>query len=271
MKTFFKIFFSIILFFIILGIIFYMVDSTRVKNGEETIFTFYHKIVDGIDYSGKIDCGLGYKIIKFDVSGEEIIKIGTLFMDESLPFFIKDVNNSVNESDIISGESGEKIVKLTTFGESYKDLVLIEGLEEEINVKKINSKLGYTMSYYHDLFEYAGFEDHDSYLWHLSSGEDKAIMTVYDVSDEEIYKESLEKIEDEKLFEVISGETTPEIKNVYYRTFKEDEVSKVNYIYMIELDSLKLMVDLYYKEEASEGIGVYMNRMAKTIKSLSKD
>lgn len=271
MKKFLKLFLAIVLIFITLGIVFYLVDTTRVNNGEEPIFTFFHKIVDGVDYSKNIDIGLGYKIIRYDIEEEEIVKSGSIFMDEMLPDVEIGIDSVVNDS-FVSGESGEEEkVKITTFGESYKDVVFIEGLEEQISVKEINSKLGYTMSYYYDLFEYTGFEDYDSYLWHLSSGEDKAIMTVYDISNEELYEESLEKIKKDDLFDEISGEANSIIKNVYYRAFEDDSIPKVNYIYLIELENLKFMVDLYYNQEASEGIGVYMNRMAKSIKNLNKD
>lgn len=262
MKKFLKIFFFIVSILIVLGIIFYMVDTIRVQSGEEPFFTFNHKIVDGLDYSAKVDSGLGYKIIRFDILGhDEIIKIGTIFMKENPPEFEKNLIESGND---VSGESGEN-VKVTTFGEKYKDTIILEGFEEEIDSKMINSKLGYSMTYYYDLFNYTGFEDHDLYLWHLSSGDDKATMTIYDISNEEAYKEALENIDKENLFEELSGDYNSEIEKIYYRAFDKDDAKMSNYIYLINLNDLKLMVDLYYRQEAEEGIGVYMQKMLKTI------
>lgn len=271
MKKFLKIFLYIVLFVLVLGIVFYMIDSMRVQSGENPIFTFHHKIVDGLDYSAKIDSGLGYKIIRYDILGqEEIVKIGTIFMDETPPTIELDLDLSNISGDTVSVESGEDIenVKVTTFGEKYKDTVMLEGFEEEVDAKTINSKLGYSMMYYYDLFEYTGFEDHDLYLWHLSSGDDKSTLTIYDVSNEAAYKEALDKIEEEKLFEQLSGDYAPEVKKLYYRAFEQEEVQMVNYIYLIDLNNLKLMVDLYYRQEAEEGIGVYMHKMAGTISDL---
>lgn len=163
--------------------------------------------------------------------------------------------------------SGED-VKVTTFGEKYKDIIMLEGMEEEVDAKLINSKLGYSMTYYYDLFEYTGFEDHDVYTWYLSSGDDKSIFTVYDVSNDDAYKEALDKIDDDDLFIEISGEQEITNSKLYYRTFEQDDVSMVNYIYLMDIDDLKLMVDLYYRQEAEEGIGVYMKKMVKTITTL---
>lgn len=262
MKKFLKILFSIILLIILLGLTFFMVDTLRVQSGENPIFTFGHKLVDGIDYSAKIDLGLGYKIIRYDIIGQdEIINIGSIFMDETPPNYGKDMELSDNVLEV----SGE-IVKITTFGEKYQDTILLEGIEEEVSAKDINSKVGYSMKYYYDLFEYAGFEDHDSYLWYLSSGDDKATLTIYDISNEEAYKEMLENIENEKIFELVSGESVQNSKKLYCRRFEQNEVKMINYIYIIEFGDYKLMVDLYLKEEADEGIGSYMRKMIETIK-----
>lgn len=94
MKKFLKILFLAILILVLLGIIFYMVDNIKVQNGENPIFAFHHKIVDGIDYSAKVDTGLGYKIIRFDISGEKVLRIGTIFMDENPPYTENDMTNS---------------------------------------------------------------------------------------------------------------------------------------------------------------------------------
>lgn len=268
MKKILKIFFSIILILALLGIIFYMIDTVKVQSGEEPRFSFSHKIIDGLDYSARVDYGLGYKIIRFDIMGhEEIIKIGTIFMDETPPEIELNMELSGNSGDAVSGESGDAIenVKVTTFGEKYKNVIMLEGNEEEVDAKEIKSKLGYSMTYYYDLFEYSGFEDHDLYLWHLSSGDNKSTLTIYDISNEEAYKEALDKIEEEKIFEEISGDYSSNVKKLYYRAFEQDQIKMVNYIHLIDLENLKLMVDLYYKQEAEEGIGVYMHEMTKTI------
>lgn len=269
MKKILKIFFSILLVLILLGLTFFMIDTVRVQSGENPIFTFAHKIADGIDYSAKIDIGLGYKIIRYSMIGQdEVVKIGTIFMSETPLNIITGKKVTSVSGEMGSGESGEVIedIKITTFGEKYEDTITLEGLEEKIGAKEINSKIGYSMTYYYDLFEYTGFEDHDSYLWYLSSGDDKATLTVYDVSNEDAYKDMLDKIEDEKIFEELSGDYSFNAKKLYYRGFETDGINWVNYIYLIDLNDSKLMVDLYYKQEAEEGIGVYMRKMVETIR-----
>ena len=236
-----------------------MVDTVRVHNENEPIFTFKHKIVDGINYSAKIDEGLGYKIIRFNVSGEnEIIRTGTIYMDESLP----EIEPSVHQNNIVSGESGE-IHKIATFGEEYKDTIYIEGEQTEVSAKLINSKLGYTMTYYYDLFGYTGYEGYDYYLWKDSSGDDLSTMTIYDISNEEAYKQSLDKITEDNLYEEISGDQRGKL---YYRVSEVDGVNKINYIYIIEENNLKLMIDIFYSQEVEEGIGTYIRNMVNSIK-----
>lgn len=263
MKVFFKIIFSIIIVLLILGTAFYMIDTTRVHSSEEPIFTFVHKIYDGKNFSAKVDSGLGYKIIRFEqIGNEEKIKVGTIFMKEDFDEFL------TPEKDIldISGESGEIIAKKTTFGEAYEDIVLLEGEEETVDAKLLNSKLGYSMTYYYDLFDYVGFEDYDLYTWNLTSGEEKATLTIYDISDEEAYEDALKNITTKDLFEEISGDSVYENEKLYYRAFEEDRINKVNYISIVEFEDLKLMIDKFYLQEASEGIGIYMSNMANSIK-----
>ncbi len=128
------------------------------------------------------------------------------------------------------------------------------------------------MTYYYELFDYTGFEDYDRYLFNIPSGENsgdyKSLLTIYDISDEEAYKEALDNISKDNLFEELSGDQNPQVQKAYYRTFKENEIEKVNHIYLMNLNNnLKLMVDLYYPQEASEGTGIYMHKMAKSIKN----
>lgn len=245
-----------------------MVDVVRVYNEEEPLFIIEHKIIDGIDYSAKVDIGLGYKIIRFVFHDEpEFIKVGTIFMEENMSnfrdMFIKEEENQPNE-EIVSGESGDEVIKITTFGENFEDTIYIEGIEESVFVKEINSKLGYSMDYYYELFSYAGFENYDTYTWNLTSGDFKAVMTIQDVSDEEIYEDSLDKIGKDKKFEEISGDSAYE--KLYYKSFEENEIAKVNYIYYIYVNDLRFMIDLSYVQEAEEGIGIYMRKMITTIK-----
>ena len=208
MKKFLKIIFSIIFILAILGIIFYMIDTIRINNERDPIFVFSHKIIDGIDYSAKIDYGLGYKIIKFEFSGDkEVIRTGSFFIDESVP----NVKIDSKISNYISGESGE-LIKITTFGENYKDKILIEGEENEVDTKLINSKLGYT-----------GFDEFDFYVWNMtSSGEEKSTMTITNISSEDKYKEAIEKIQSDENYTEISGEQG---EIAYYKVTTTNEIN----------------------------------------------
>lgn len=269
MKKFLKIFFSIVFVVAVLGIIFCIIDSLKVRNDEEPIFTFSHKILDGDAYYTKVDVGLGYKIVRLYYKNQSKIKIGSIFMSEKMQDII-DENNLLDESNRFilsgdSGESGETVVKMTTFGEKYKATVPIEGMEEEVNAQNINSKIGYSMEYYYELFDYVGYEDHDKYSWYGASGDIQSTLTIYNISNEEAYKESLENITKEGMLEEISGDSSEKVQKIYYRSFKENEINKVNYVYILWFDDLKLMVDWYMPQEAQEGIGAYMRRMTQSI------
>lgn len=268
MKNFFRIFLGLLVFIIILGTIFYMVDTAKVHNESEPVFTFVHKIVDGLDYSAKVDIGLGYKIIRIEtLDNQKTIKVGTIFMKEEMPNNIVESGDKALTSGDISVSSGEsESPKQTTFGESYEDFIMLEGMEEKVYVKKINSKLGYSMNYFYDLFEYVGFEDHDLYKWSLTSGDMEAIMTVSDVTEQKTYDEAIKKIGKDKELEELSGDGMNEsFSKTYFKMYTKNEIPRVEYIYFLELDGLRLMVDLSYIAEAAEGIGVYMSNMLTSI------
>ena len=272
MKNHIKLIISVIILAIfVLGLVFFVVDNLRVHNEQNPLFTFYHKIVDGEDYNEKIDIGLGYKIIRFYYKNlPEQIKTGTIFMSEDMSYLIEEnkqdepkINNTVESGE--NKESGEVEIKLTTFGEEHADTIMIEGQEQEVYAQKINSKLGYSMEYYFEDFEYTGYEDHDKYDWRLLSGDTRATMTIYDISNEDAYKEALENITKKDLFEEISGDNIKNVQKIYYREFEENEIKKVNYIYIMWIGDLKLMVDLYMPQEVQEGVGHYMHQMVNTI------
>lgn len=265
MKNFLKIFLGLVILVIILGTIFYMVDTTRVHNDCEPIFTFAHKIIDGIDFSAKVDTGLGYKIIRIEtLDKQKTIKVGTIFMKEEMPNNIIESGDSILTSGDIASSGENELPKQTTFGESYEDFIMLEGMEEKVYAKRLNSKLGYSMTYYHDLFEYVGFEDHDLYKWTYTSGDMQSTMTIYDVTDQKVYDEAMKKINKDKALEELSGEGTI-FEKAYSKTFTENDIHKVQYYYFINLENLKLMLDLSYPVEAAEGIGIYMSNMIVSI------
>lgn len=271
MKRYFKIFILIVFVALVLGIVFGIIDGLRVHNDEDPLFTFYHKVIDGIDYSAKVDAGLGYKIIRYSYQNQpEIVKIGSIFMSEKMSYVIEENNENLSElADNNIEESGENSgenVKITTFGEKYTENININGIDTEIYAQNIISKLGYSMDYYFELFDYTGFDDHDKYVWNQVSGDNKCSMTIYDVTDEKAHKELLENINKEGLFEEISGDGIQEVHKTYKRVFKEDEIEKVNFVYLIWLNDLNLMVDLYMPLEYEESVGIYMKKMAETIK-----
>lgn len=265
MKNFLKIFLGLVILVIILGTIFYMVDTTRVHNDCEPIFTFAHKIIDGIDFSAKVDTGLGYKIIRIEtLDKQKTIKVGTIFMKEEMPNnIIESGDNILTSGDIVSSGENE-LPKQTTFGESYEDFIMLEGMEEKVYAKRLNSKLGYSMTYYYDLFEYVGFENHDLYKWIYTSGDMQSIMTIYDVTDQKEYDKAIKKINKDKALEELSGDGTI-FEKAYSKMYTENEIHKIQYFYFINLENLKLMIDLSYPLEAAEGIGMYMNNMLVSI------
>lgn len=268
-----KIIFSIIFTFIVISVVFGFIDSLRIYGNKKPIFTFYQKQIDGDGYSGEVNVGLGYKIIVFNSNTDsQIIKIGSLFSSEQSPFkseeiIIEEVTEISDSGNTDSNDENNK-ERITTFGEKYKDTISIEGTNEEVYVENLNSKIGYSMKFYYDLFEYTGYEDHDKYTWKLTSGDSKSTMTIYDISNETAYKEALENINKKDLFEEISGESNEKIEKLYYRTSKENDIEKSNYVYLMKFDDLRLMVDLYLPIEAEEGVGKYMHSMANSISKI---
>lgn len=268
-----RIILSIIFIFIVMSVLFCFIDSLRIHGNEEPIFTFYQKQISGDGYSGEVNVGVGYKIIVFNSSSDsQIIKTGSLFLSEESPFnneeiIIEEVTE-LSESGDTTLSDGDKKENITTFGEKYKDKIFIEGMEEEVLAEDLNSKIGYSMKFYYDLFEYTGYEDHDKYTWKLTSGDVGATMTVYDISDESAYKEALENINKKDLFEEVSGDSNENIEKLYHRTSKENDIQKSNYIYLMKFDNLRLMVDLYLPIELEEGVGKYMHSMATSISKI---
>ena len=80
MKKFFKIIGVILAIIVVLGIIFFIVDYSRVKKQERPIFCILKD--EANDGGTKIYLGLGYKIIDFHtLAGFDDIRIGTWFID----------------------------------------------------------------------------------------------------------------------------------------------------------------------------------------------
>ena len=80
MKKFFKIIGVILAIIVVLGIIFFIVDYSRVKKQEKPIFCILKD--EANDGGTKIYLGLGYKIIDFHtLAGFDDIRIGTWFID----------------------------------------------------------------------------------------------------------------------------------------------------------------------------------------------
>lgn len=262
-KLFFKFILTLILILSVLGVIFYMVDTTRVNNDFSPRYTFLHKIIDRVDGCAiQVDYGLGYKIVRIEVpNSSDIIRVGGLTMDENcdelLGHYVPTLEDLANEM------SGEKIAeeKKTTFGEAYQDTIMLEGEEEIVDVKEINSKLEYSMKYYFDLFEYTGYDDHDNYVWNLMpSGDTKAMMTIKEISGDSEYQNLLKKIKSEK-YEEVSGEQAHFVKN-----YMANKVPMKKYIYILQNETRKLKVEFQLVTEALEGIGVYMHKMLNSIK-----
>ena len=80
MKKLLKVVGLILVILIILGIIFFIIDYSRVKNNETPLFCILKD--EANDGGTKIYLGLGYKVIDFHtLAGYDDIKIGSWFMD----------------------------------------------------------------------------------------------------------------------------------------------------------------------------------------------
>ena len=82
MKKKIKIILIIISIIIVLGIIFYFVDTNRAKNNQKPLFCIKHPGGTILDGGTIIYFGLGYKVIDFHtLAGFDDVKIGSWFMD----------------------------------------------------------------------------------------------------------------------------------------------------------------------------------------------
>lgn len=126
MKRGLKLFFIILGGFILLALIFFAVDYTRVNNQEKPIFCIKNPAGTILDGGAVEYFGLGYKVIDFNtLVGFDDIKIGTWFMkyedflqeDEKTPI--------VSSSDCleVTGENIKSAIKID--GEDYKAIVNI--------------------------------------------------------------------------------------------------------------------------------------------------
>ena len=125
--------------------------------------------------------------------------------------------------------------------------------------------IGNTIIYNEEFDEtYVGFENHDLYKWIYTSGDMQSTMTIYDVTDQKEYDKAIKKINKDKALEELSGDGTI-FEKAYSKMYTENEIHKIQYFYFINLENLKLMIDLSYPLEAAEGIGMYMNNMLVSI------
>ena len=147
MKKLLKVVGLILVILIILGIIFFIIDYSRVKNNETPLFCILKD--EANDGGTKIYLGLGYKVIDFHtLAGYDDIKIGSWFMDyndfeeEMKKFedrFDKEMKNSeysfcgtitqVEENlFFVEPDENEEIKKSA-------DLIMVEKLKIDTNVK----------------------------------------------------------------------------------------------------------------------------------------
>ena len=147
MKKLLKVVGLILVILIILGIIFFIIDYSRVKNNETPLFCILKD--EANDGGTKIYLGLGYKVIDFHTLAEyDDIKIGSWFMDyndfeeemkEYEERFEKEMKNSeysfcgtitqVEENlFFVEPDENEEIKKSA-------DLIMVEKLKIDTNVK----------------------------------------------------------------------------------------------------------------------------------------
>ncbi len=140
----------IIIGILLLGMLFFAVDSYRIKNNKPPIFAVQYKVLK--DGGTTMYIGLGYKIIDYNIiDGNNKIYIGSLFMnyedhtDENL----KSNNNEENKVQNTKYVPLEQLPKEYTFEQALKDRCLIISykniynkgiLDEFIKNTGINSK-----------------------------------------------------------------------------------------------------------------------------------
>ncbi len=118
----------ILLVIIITGIIFFCIDSNRVKNGELPMFCINNPAGTLMDGGTKEYIGLGYKVIKFNkLNGYKETKIGSWFM--KYEDFEDEYNNYVFDPIyLVKAEEPEDKIKL-----NVEDSLDIQILLENIN------------------------------------------------------------------------------------------------------------------------------------------
>ena len=120
---------------IILGLIFFIVAYTRVKNNERPIFCI-HNPAGAMNDGGTVEFfGLGYKVIDFrTLAGFDDIKIGTWFMDyndfnEEMKVYEKKIEEELQKNDYNIGNNvfNARIKEIREY--NGITTILIEGLE----------------------------------------------------------------------------------------------------------------------------------------------
>lgn len=144
----------ILLVVIITGIIFFCIDSNRVKNGELPMFCINNPAGTLMDGGTKEYIGLGYKVIKFNkLNGYKETKIGSWFM--KYEDFEDEYNNYVADPIyLVKAEEPEDKIKLN--------------VEDSLDIQILLENINYDLEPDTTIFQY-WFECNDGIIYKLNT------------------------------------------------------------------------------------------------------
>lgn len=148
-----QVIFLLISIVIILGVIFFIIDSNRVKKQERPIFCINNITYE--DGGTKEYIGLGYKVIDFHLlNGYDDIKIGTWFMNYD------NFNSEFKKYDLTVDE----IAKDKEYVKELDDIVIKFNIPKEWNYEEINNSENQNVKF--ELKLYKELKEHSASLYY---------------------------------------------------------------------------------------------------------
>lgn len=189
------------------------------------------------------------------------------------PVKVMGVMEGIFEGEEMTEEAGEQ--DGTTVIDYRKEVVMIEGMENDITLAMVTSRLGYELEYYSDYFGYEAEENTERYIGQNAEGESypNIYFTVTRVENGDIDQMSQTIVDEYKkdaTGQVGKQKTTIGNKEHSYGatkiTYKEgnEPSSLLKESYLIEKEGVVYQINLGYFREAEEGYGTYLHRMLES-------
>lgn len=189
------------------------------------------------------------------------------------PVKVMGVMEGIFESEEMTEEAGE--TEGTTVMDYRKEVIMIEGMETEITLAKVTSRLGYELEYDADSFGYEAEENTERYIGQNAEGESypNIYFTVTRVENGDVAEMSQAIVDEYK--KDATGQTRKQKATIGNKEHSYD-ATKITYkegnnwnsilkeSYLIEQEGVVYQIDLGYFLEAEEGYGTYLHRMLES-------